>query len=68
MVVHQTEKVMSQEDFCLICKKPTKWLRFTQFAGTHPFCEEHAKAEEDFGKDGGSYYFWAEAKAAIVQR
>lgn len=44
-------------DKCLMCDKRAVWFRATQFAGTHPFCEEHAKKEEDFGMDD-SYTFW----------
>lgn len=44
-------------DKCMICGKKSVWFRATQFAGTHPFCDEHAKAEEDFGMDD-SYTFW----------
>lgn len=30
------------------CKQPVAWIRHTQFAGSHPFCAEHAKEERDF--------------------
>lgn len=42
---------------CIICKKPASWTRCTQFAGDHPFCEEHARAEAGFGEND-SYEFW----------
>jgi hypothetical protein len=42
---------------------PAVWERVTQFAGTHPFCDLHAKVQKDFGKDD-SYCFWAEVKKA----
>ena len=42
---------------CLVCDKPAKWERSTQFAGDHPYCKEHAKAESDF-KENDSYAFW----------
>ena len=29
-----------------------------QFCGTIYYCEEHAKADPDWDKDGGSYFFW----------
>lgn len=44
-------------DNCIICKKPASWTRCTQFAGDHPFCEEHARAEKGFG-ESDSYEFW----------
>lgn len=42
---------------CIECGKPAEWVRCTQFAGDHPYCEEHAKLEKDFGQDD-SYAFW----------
>lgn len=30
------------------CTKDAEYLRFTQFAGTHPLCEEHAKEDDKF--------------------
>jgi hypothetical protein len=43
---------------CIECEWPATWFRCTQFAGTHPFCESHARAQKDFGQDGGSYFVW----------
>lgn len=43
---------------CLECGAPADWVRETQFAGNHPFCDKHAKEEEDFGKMDPSYFFW----------
>lgn len=45
------------EETCIICGRPAVWVRSTQFAGDHPFCEEHAKAEKGFGEND-SYEFW----------
>lgn len=45
---------------CVVCDKPAKWVRHTQFAGEHPYCKEHAKAETDFGHND-SYEYWAKA-------
>lgn len=45
------------EETCIICGAPAVWVRSTQFAGDHPFCEEHAKAENGFGEND-SYEFW----------
>lgn len=42
---------------CLKCKNEATWIRHTQFAGSHPFCKEHAKKEEDFG-ECDSYTCW----------
>lgn len=47
----------THEEVCLICGKPADWVRSTQFAGEHPFCEEHAKKEEGFGAND-SYEYW----------
>lgn len=42
---------------CLACGTPAVWLRSTQFAGDHYFCDTHARAERDFGV-GDSYKDW----------
>lgn len=42
---------------CLECGEPAVWVRATQFAGDHPYCEKHAKEEKDFGCDD-SYAYW----------
>lgn len=42
------------------CKHPVAFVRCTQFAGDHPFCDVCARKEKDFDvKDitGGSYYW-----------
>jgi hypothetical protein len=46
---------------CIECDKPAKWVRCTQFAGDHPYCEEHAKLESDFN-DSDSSLYWKELK------
>jgi len=33
---------------CSLCDKPATWMRYTQFAGNHPFCDKHAELESDF--------------------
>jgi hypothetical protein len=43
---------------CFECDKPAEWVRYTQFAGNHYFCEEHARQEEDFKGTSPSYYDW----------
>jgi hypothetical protein len=43
---------------CTECEAPATWFRCTQFAGTHPYCEVHARAEKDFGQDAGHYFAW----------
>lgn len=44
-------------EHCIECGKPADWVRCTQFAGDHPFCDEHAKQEKGFGTDD-SYEYW----------
>lgn len=51
--------MLNDENLYCECGKPATWVRRTQFAGSHPFCTEHAKQEEDFGT-GSSYSFWKE--------
>jgi hypothetical protein len=49
------------EERCLECGAKATWMRSTQFAGDHPYCEEHAKLEKDFGVSD-SYGYWYEIK------
>ena len=46
---------------CMCCDENARWLRCTQFAGDHPFCDLHALMEEDFG-EADSYTYWSEVK------
>ncbi len=39
------------------CSKAAEYVRHTQFAGSHPLCEEHAKEDKDFLKND-SYTSW----------
>lgn len=41
-----------------LCKEPPAWVRKTQFAGNHYFCDRHARAEGNFGEEDPSYFFW----------
>jgi hypothetical protein len=43
---------------CIECEAPATWFRCTQFSGTHPFCETHARRKKDFGKSDGSQFVW----------
>jgi hypothetical protein len=49
---------------CLECKKVARWMRYTQFMGNHPFCDDHAKKQEDFGHDT-SYLGWGEINTKV---
>lgn len=42
---------------CLECGAEATWVRSTQFAGEHPYCDQHAKQESDF-KQSDSYTYW----------
>lgn len=44
--------------YCINCPKPTRFIRHTQFAGSHPYCEDCAKDEPDFMKDDEPYKDW----------
>jgi hypothetical protein len=46
---------------CMDCDQPVAWVRYTQFAGNHPYCDEHAKLQQDFGTND-SYLYWKELK------
>ena len=39
------------------CGEPAVYIRHTQFAGSHPLCEKHAKEDKDFMKNS-SYAYW----------
>jgi hypothetical protein len=47
---------------CVECEKTAEWVRSTQFAGEHPYCEEHARLESDFNDEPNSYTFWYKIK------
>lgn len=42
---------------CIECDKPATCTRHTQFAGNHPYCDEHGMEQEDYFVDD-SYTFW----------
>lgn len=48
----------THNEVCLVCGAPAEWVRSTQFAGDHPYCEHHAKKEDDFDDEGDSYHYW----------
>jgi hypothetical protein len=57
------EKVIEEPtETCSMCETPADWVRCTQFAGNHFYCDLHAKLEKDFGKDDSSYFFWHKIK------
>lgn len=41
------------------CNEEASYIRHTQFAGSHPLCENHAKEDKDFMKSD-SYMYWTE--------
>ena len=49
------------KETCMMCHRPAKWMRSTQFAGDHPYCAVHAREEDDFMKND-SYHFWYKIK------
>lgn len=52
---------------CIDCLEKADWVRCTQFAGDHPFCDKHAKSEKDFGKNDG-YAIWQTIKEYLGSR
>jgi hypothetical protein len=42
---------------CLCCEQVAKYIRHTQFAGSHLLCEEHAREDSKFMVDD-SYTDW----------
>lgn len=55
----------SQNIECIMCENPAEWVRCTQFAGDHPFCDGCAKKEDDFGEDDPSYFYWHKLPNAV---
>ena len=47
-----------KKEVCVECEAPAIFERCTQFAGNHPYCDAHARAEKDFGVDDGDSTFW----------
>jgi hypothetical protein len=45
-----------------MCDATAEWTRHTQFAGDHPYCDEHARLESDFDDMDDSYAFWSSRK------
>lgn len=43
---------------CMCCDEDAQWVRYTQFAGDHYFCDLHGLMEEDFGQSD-TYAYWA---------
>ena len=56
----RTEREKKSLPYCLKCGEPTTWVRYTQFSGTHPYCTNCAKKEEDFPEGDSSYSYWEE--------
>lgn len=48
---------MKLTETCLECNEPAVYVRSTQFAGDHPYCEKHAKEQKDF-EINDSYACW----------
>ena len=53
--------IKKPKELCLECSDPAAWIRHTQFAGDHPYCDKHARQEKDFGEDD-SYTYWTEVE------
>jgi hypothetical protein len=51
---------MTIELTCVECDQPATWIRSTQFAGDHPYCDHHARLEPDFNDPPDSYCYWYE--------
>jgi len=45
-------------DTCDFCSRPSTWVRHTQFAGDHFFCDVHAMASPNFRMRDASYSEW----------
>ena len=45
------------------CTEPAVWVRSTQFAGDHPYCQHHAEQQSDFEDEPDSYSYWYQVDA-----
>jgi hypothetical protein len=59
-----TEKL----ECCMECDQPATWVRSTQFAGDHPYCQHHAELEKDFLDEPDSYAFWYQPQPTEPQK
>jgi hypothetical protein len=48
---------------CMECNEPAVWVRSTQFAGDHPYCQHHAEKQSDFEDEPDSYSYWYQVDA-----
>jgi hypothetical protein len=48
---------------CSECTEPAVWVRSTQFAGEHPYCQHHAEQQSDFEDEPDSYCYWYKVDA-----
>jgi hypothetical protein len=60
MALRKYEAPRAKRLTCVECDKPCAFVRCTQFAGDHFYCQEHAEAESDFGKPDptGWHHAW----------
>lgn len=59
-IVEQAQEAAKPAERCLECGSKAAHIRHTQFAGNHPYCQEHAMEQEDYYVDD-SYTYWTEA-------
>ena len=52
------ETKIKEELGCCMCEAKAEFIRKTQFAGSHPYCEKCAKKEKDFDTEDPSYFTW----------
>lgn len=50
---------------CIMCDADAKYIRHTQFAGDHPFCESCGPKEDGF-MENDSYEYWTEIENETV--
>lgn len=42
------------------CGKPAEWVLHIAFSGSIPYCDEHAREDEDFGREDPPEFKWEE--------
>ncbi|HRN96306.1 MAG TPA: hypothetical protein PLD54_02575 [Candidatus Levybacteria bacterium] len=48
------------KESCIVCDQPAVWFRQSHLWKQYPFCDEHARAHEDFIENGSELdrFFW----------
>jgi hypothetical protein len=64
-----TDVVDERDEACFAqnCHQGADWVRRTQFAGNHYYCDAHARQEEDFGQTDPGYFIWEDLRQPVQE-